>query len=90
MVCSRGGVKNTTLEAKDTKNSEAIDRPFRGQGHKKILRLGTDLFEAKDTGASVLKKKVFKIFFQAVSQKVFANFLRGFLRFPTKFQRFQK
>ena len=89
-----------------------------GQGHKKISRPRTDPLEAKDTGASVLqkkgfqkifssnlKKKVFKIFFQAKkvfkkffsgdfslrkTKKGFTNFLRGFWRFPTKFQRFKK
>ena len=59
-----------------------------GQGHKKILRPRTDPLKAKDTGASVLqkkgfqknfssnlKKKVFKIFFQA--KKVLKNFFSG-------------
>ena len=56
-------------------------RPFRGQT---LLRPRT-----KDTGTSVLKTKVFKFFFQAIfkrgKQKVFANFPRGFCRFPTLF-----
>ena len=63
------------LEAKDTKKIRGQD-----QGHKKIRGQGqpfqgqtlsrprTDPLEAKDTGASVLQKKVFKIFFQAISK----------------------
>ena len=39
-------------------------QPFRG---KTFLRPRTGMLEAKDTGASVLQKKVFKIFFQAIS-----------------------
>ena len=93
-----------------------------GQGHKKISRPRTDPIKAKDQGhrrkCSPKKKKVFKNFFQAISQKrsskiffrqkwsskfffqaistrgkqknFFPNFLRGFWRFPTKFQRFKK
>ena len=103
---TRGGVEDTRLKAKDTKNFEAKanNRPSRGQGP----RTQTQVFS---------KKKVFKIFFQAISKKslqkffsgekglqkisfrrslleetkkkVFADFSQGFLRFPTKFQRFK-
>ena len=81
----RGEVEDTRLEAK-AKNT----KKFRDQGQT-LSRPRT-----KDTGASVLQNKRFsKIFFQAIStwgkqKKVFANFLRGFWRFPTKFQRFKK
>ena len=41
IVCSKGGVEDTTFEAKDTKKSEAKakdrlleDRPSRGQGRR--------------------------------------------------------
>ena len=58
----------------------------RGQGHKKISRSRPrkDPLEAKDTDASVLKKKFFKKFFQA--KKVFKNFFSGdlYLRKPKK------
>ena len=46
-----------------------------GQGHKKISRPRTDPLGAKDTDASdVLKKKVLKIFFQAISKKRSSKF----------------
>ena len=79
----------------------------RGQGHKKISRSKPrkDPLEAKDTDASVLKKKVLqkifsgekglqKIFFrrsvlEETKKKVFADFPQSFWRFPTKFQRFK-
>ena len=99
---TRGGVEDTRLRAKGTKNFEAKNRPFRGQGHRRKCSK---------------KKKVFKIFFQAISKKslqnffsgkkglqkfffkqsllektkkkIFADFPQGFWRFPTKFQRFK-
>ena len=37
----------------------------------------TDPLEAKDTGASVLKKKVFKKIFQAISKKGLQKFFSG-------------
>ena len=77
MVCTmripliRGGVEDTRLEAKakDTKKirGQGQGLPFRGQN---LSRPRTGMLEAKakDTGASVLqKKKVFKNFFQAIS-----------------------
>ena len=36
------------------------------------------MLEANDTGARALQKKVFKVFFQAISKKVFKNFLFNF------------
>ena len=39
------------------------------------------MLEAKDTGASVLQKKVIKIFFQAISKK-------GLRKFSARFQTF--
>ena len=59
-----------------------------GQGHKKIRGQGqpfqgqtlsrprTGMLETKDTGASVLQKKVFKNFFQAFSKKNFSGDLQ--------------
>ena len=49
----------------------------------------------KNFFSSDLKKRSSKIFFQAIStwrkqKKVFKNFLRGFWRFPAKFQWFKK
>ena len=91
-------------QGQDHKKSEAKDCPFedrpsRGQ-EQECSRPRT-----KDTGASVPKKKIFKNFFLAISnkkkdlrtifsgdfqkrktKKVFANFLRGFWRFPTNFK----
>ena len=51
-------------------------QPFRGQT---LPRPRTGMLEAKDTGASVLqKKKVFKIFFQAISNSsAYPEFLMG-------------
>ena len=81
---TRGGVEDTRLEAKakakDTKISEAKakdslseDRTSRGQGQE-CSRPRT-----KDTRASVLqKKKVIKIFFQAISNSLaYPEFLIG-------------
>ena len=89
-------------ESKD-KNNPSEDRPSRG------LDQECSRPRTKDTDASVLKKKIFKIFFRSISKKInksstkifwrstieenknaFANFSRGFWRFPTKFQRFKK
>ena len=77
MLCSRGGVEDTKLEAKakDTKNFEANDRPSRSQG------------QGPRTQTQVLKKKtknVFKNFFQA--KKVFKKFFSGalYVRKPKK------
>ena len=80
----RGGVEDTRLEtkAKEIKKSEAKakdslseDRTSRGQGQQ-CLRPRP---RTKDTGASVLpKKKVFKIFFQAISNLLaYPEFLIG-------------
>ena len=64
-----GGVEDARLEAKakDKKKSEAKakdspseDRPSRGQGQE----CSRPRPRTKDTGASVLQKKVFKIFFR--------------------------
>ena len=53
---TRGGVEDTRLEAKDTKNIQGQGQPFRGQT---LSRPRTGMLEAKpkDTGASVLQKK---------------------------------
>ena len=55
----------------------------------------TNILEANDTGSSVLQKKGLQNFFSGDLQrkktkKVFANFPRGFWRFPTKFKQFKK
>ena len=73
-VKTRGGVEDTRLKAKDTKNFEAKakNRPFRGQKP----RTQTQVFSKK--------KKVFKIFFQAISKKSLQNFFqtkKGFKKF---------
>ena len=52
VLAVRGGVEDTRLEAKETKKSEAKDRPSRGQGHRRKCSP---------------EKKVFKNFLQAVS-----------------------
>ena len=61
---TRGGVEDTRLKAKDTKNFEAKNRPSRGQDHGHRRKCSQ-------------KKKVFKIFFQAISKKVFKNFFQA-------------
>ena len=76
LVFTRGGVEDTRLEAKakDTKKirGQGQGQPFRGQ----ILsrpKTGMIEAEAKDTGTSVLQnktKKVFKNFFQAISNSL--------------------
>ena len=69
-VQSRGGVEDTRLEAKakDTKKirGQGQGQPFRGQN---LLRPRTGMLEAKDQGhrCKCSPKKVFKIFFQAIS-----------------------
>ena len=86
---TRGGVEDTRLEAKakdtkkpqvkDTKKPKAKDSPSedrhsRGQGQE----CSRPRPRTKDTNASVLKKKVFKNFFQAISKtKVFKNFFQA-------------
>ena len=86
---TRGGVEHTRLEAKakDTKK-------FRGQGQ--TLSRARPRPRTKDTDASVFQeKKALQNFFfkrsllEETKKKVFANFPRGFWRFPTKFQRFK-
>ena len=63
---TKGGVKDTRLKAKDTKNFEAKakNRPSRGQGPRTQCKCSK-------------KKKVFKFFFQAISKKVFKNFFQA-------------
>ena len=62
---TRGGVEDTRLEAKakDTKKIRGQGQPFRGQA---LSRPRTGILEAKakDTGASVLKKRFSKKFFR--------------------------
>ena len=79
-IMTRGGVEDTRLEAKDTKKSEAKDslsedRTSRGQGQE----CSRPRPRTKDTLASVLqKKKVIKIFFQAISNSLaYPEFLIG-------------
>ena len=74
------------------KNFEAKDRPSRGQGHGQRRK-----YSPKKEGLQNFfsGKKVFKNFFSGdfhlrKTKKVFTNFLRGFWRFPTKFQQFKK
>ena len=71
MKISRGGVEDTRLEvkAKETKKIRGQGQPFRGQT---LLRSRTGMLEAKDQGHKRKcspKKKIFKIFFQAISKK---------------------
>ena len=58
----RDGVEDTKLEAKDTKKirGQGQGQPFRGQN---LSRPRTGMLEAKDTSASVLKKKGFQKIF---------------------------
>ena len=77
MTISKGGVKDTRLETKDTKKSEAKDspsedRPSWGQGQNaqgQEPRTQAQVFSKKKKGLQKnflgdLKKKVFKIFFR--------------------------
>ena len=65
----RGGVEDTRLEAQaKAKNT----KKFRSQGQGQTLSRPRP--RTKDTDASVLKKKVFKNFFQAISKKRSSNF----------------
>ena len=76
----RGGVEDPRLEAKakNTKKIRGQGQPFRGQN---LSRPRTAMLEAKakDTVTSVLqKKKVFKKFFQAISNLLaYPEFLVG-------------
>ena len=68
----RGGVEDTRLKAKDTKKFRGQGQPFRGQT---LSRPRTGMLEAKamDQGhrrKRSKKKKVFKIFFQAISNSL--------------------
>ena len=74
---TRGGVKNTRLEAKDTKK-------FRGQGPRTQTQVFSKKKGLKTFFSGDLKKKVFKNFFQA--KKVFKNFFSGdlYLRKPKR------
>ena len=63
--------KNSEAKAKD---SLFEDRTSRGQGQERSKPRP----RTKDTGASVLRKKVFKIFFQAISNSLaYPEFLIG-------------
>ena len=84
-VTTRGGVEDTRLEAKanDTKKirGQGQGQPFRGQN---LLRPRTGMLEtkAKDQGhrrkRSSKKKKVFKFFFQTISNLLaYPDFLIG-------------
>ena len=83
---TRGGVEDTRLKAKDTKNFEAKakNRPSRGQA----LRTQTQVFSKKRRSSKFFfrrsQKKSSKIFFLA--KKVFKKFLSGdlYLRKPKK------
>ena len=61
-VYTKGGVEDTRLEAK-AQDSHFEDRPSRGQGQE----WSRPRPRTKDTAASVLRKKVFKQVFQAIS-----------------------
>ena len=91
---TRGGVEDTRLKAKDTKNFEAKakNRPSRGQGP----RTQTQVFSKKQglqkffSGEKGLQKISFRrSLLEETKKKVFADFPQGFWRFPTKFQRFK-
>ena len=82
---TRGGVEDTRLKAKDTKNfdAKAKNRPSRGQGP----RTQTQVFSKKRSSKFFFRrsqKKVFKNFFHA--KKVFKKFLSGdlYVRKPKK------
>ena len=65
-VLTRGGIEDTRLEAK-AKDSLSEDRTSRGQGQE----CSRPRPRTEDTGASVLlKKKVFKNIFQAISNSL--------------------
>ena len=70
---NRGGAEDTRLEAKakDTKiiRGQGQGQPFRGQN---LSRPRTGMLEAKakDTSASVLRKKSLQNFFQAISNSL--------------------
>ena len=100
MKISRGGVKDTRLEVKtkDTKKFRGQGQPFQGQT---LLRPRTGMLEAKDTSASVLRKKrSSKIFFtrsqKKKSSKVFQafsnkkRFLKSFFQAIYKISTIQK
>ena len=81
----RGGVEDTGLEAKDTKNFEAKDRPSRGQGHR------------RKCSPKKKKRRSSKIFFRrkrSSIQKIFSgNFYlrkpkKGLCRFSARFLAF--
>ena len=94
----RGGVEDTSLEAKakDTKK-------FRGKGQGQTL--SRPRTKDTDANVLRKRKKVFKIFLPAkklfknfffrrfileeTKKKIFADFPRGFWRFPKKFQLFK-
>ena len=70
-VYSRGGVKDTRLEAKDTKKSKAKDSLSEDR-HSRGQKQECSRSRTKDTSASALqikKKKVFTNIFQAISTK---------------------
>ena len=77
---NRGGVEDTRLEAKVTKKvrGQGQGQPFRGQN---LSRPRTGMLEAKDQGHKRKrspKKKVFKNFFQAISNLLaYPEFLIG-------------
>ena len=72
-ICSqkqltRGGVEDTRLEAKDTKKIRGQGQPFRGQ----------NLSRPRTQAQAFFKKKVFKNFFQAISNSlVYPEFFIG-------------
>ena len=90
ILCIRGGVEDTRLEAKakDTKKirGQGQGLPFRGQT---LSRPRTGMLEAKDQGhkrkcsPKKKKKKVFTKIFQAISTK--KRFLKNFSSAPQNF-----
>ena len=81
-LLTRGGVKDTRLEAKDTKKirGQGQGQPFRGQT---LSRPRTGMLEAKDQGHK-LKKKVFTKIFQTISKKKKRSSQKFFKRSPQK------
>ena len=101
---TRGGVEDTRLKAKDTKNfqAKAKNRPSRGQGHRRKCsqkKKGLQIFFSGNLKKSLQnffsgEKDLQKISFrrsllEETKKKVFADFPQDFWRFPTKFQRFK-
>ena len=97
-------MEDTRLEAKakDTKKFRGQGQEPRTQAQLVFSKKKEGFQKNFSSNLKKMSSKIFfrrkrssKIFFQAIStrgkqKKVLGNFLRGFWRFPTKFQRFKK